>query len=92
MLLAPHRQVRRSIDSSIIGTPMPAAAAPYRASGLVRWHKTDMLADQMNVRCQGVKRTSGRRFAKSARPRPDIDGPREIARTKVRAARYVCAF
>jgi hypothetical protein len=38
MRLAPHRQVRRSIDSSIIGTPMPPAASPYRASGLVRWH------------------------------------------------------
>jgi hypothetical protein len=30
--LAPHRQVTRSI----IGTPMPPAAASYRASGLVQ--------------------------------------------------------
>ncbi|WP_212423862.1 hypothetical protein, partial [Bradyrhizobium sp. AUGA SZCCT0283] len=27
--------------SSIIGTPMPPAAAPYRASGLVRWREAD---------------------------------------------------
>jgi hypothetical protein len=33
VLLAPHRQVTRSI----IGTPMAPAAASYRASGLVLW-------------------------------------------------------
>jgi hypothetical protein len=33
---------RRSIDSSIIGTPTPPAAVPYRASGLVLWRFSDV--------------------------------------------------
>jgi hypothetical protein len=53
MLLAPDRQVRRSTVSSIIGTPMPPAAAPYRASGLVLWHRTDMPTLLSDVRCWG---------------------------------------
>src|SRR6266849_8491108 len=57
MLLAPHRQVRHSIDSSIIGTPMPSAAAPYRASGLVHWHFCDMPTASSNVR---VRAQSGK--------------------------------
>ena len=32
---------------------MPLAAAPYRASGLVRWHKTDMPTVFRDVRFQG---------------------------------------
>src|SRR6202023_3802849 len=40
--LALHRQATRSHRPSIAGTAMPLAAAPYRASGLVRWHISDM--------------------------------------------------
>jgi hypothetical protein len=32
---------------------MPLAAAPYRASGLVLWHKTDMLGAAAKVRYRG---------------------------------------
>ncbi len=32
---------------------MPLAAAPYRASGLVPWHKTDMLGTAVKVRYRG---------------------------------------
>jgi len=41
MLLALHRRATRSHRPSVA---MPLAAAPYRASGLVRWHKADMTA------------------------------------------------
>src|SRR6266481_9127313 len=40
MLLAPHHQVRRSHRS--IHCWHGHAAAPYRASGLVHWHFSDM--------------------------------------------------
>jgi hypothetical protein len=30
---------------------MPPAAGPYRASGLVIWHKTDVLDGREYVRC-----------------------------------------
>ena len=53
----PNRQVRRSIVSSIIGTPMPPAAAPYRASGLVQWQETDMATVFRDVRLSGAKQT-----------------------------------
>jgi hypothetical protein len=39
MLLALHRQATRSHRPSMA---MPLAAAPYRASGLVLWHKADI--------------------------------------------------
>src|ERR1700730_3757059 len=39
MLLALHRQATRSHRPSMA---MPLAAAPYRASGLVLWHFSDM--------------------------------------------------
>jgi hypothetical protein len=39
MLLALHRQATRSHRPSMA---MPLAAAPYRASGLVRWRKADV--------------------------------------------------
>jgi hypothetical protein len=39
MLLALHRQATRSHRQSMA---MPLAAAPYRASGLVLWHFSDM--------------------------------------------------
>ena len=32
---------------------MPLAAAPYRASGLVQWHETDMPTASRKVRYQG---------------------------------------
>src|SRR5450631_3407643 len=32
-------------------TAMPLAAAPYRASGLVLWHKPDVTVPLMRVRC-----------------------------------------
>jgi hypothetical protein len=38
---------------------MLLAAAPYRASGLVRWHKTDIASAIADVRSLGVKQTSG---------------------------------
>jgi hypothetical protein len=44
-------------------TAMPLAAAPYRASGLVHWHLTDMAALADNVRCRGE---SGRSRVSSA--------------------------
>ena len=56
VLLAPHRQVRRSILPSIAGTAMPLAAAPYRASGLVHLHETDIPTAVRDVRSQGQSR------------------------------------
>src|SRR5882672_8306461 len=44
------------IVPSIAGTAMPLAAAPYRASGLVLWHETDMPTALRDVRSQGAKR------------------------------------
>src|SRR4030081_744050 len=43
MLLGPSPpgNIRRSIAPSVVGTPAPHAAAPYRASGFVHWHETD---------------------------------------------------
>src|SRR3977135_4149149 len=40
MLLGPSppSNIRRSIAPSVVGTPAPHAAAPYRASGFVHWH------------------------------------------------------
>jgi hypothetical protein len=39
---------------------MPLAAAPYRASGLVHWHLSDMagLADDVGFRGHGISRIS----------------------------------
>jgi hypothetical protein len=37
-----HRQATRSHRPSIAGTAMPLAAPPYRASGLVLWHKCEV--------------------------------------------------
>src|ERR1700736_6186280 len=44
MLLGPSPpgNIRRSIAPSVVGTPTPHAAAPYRASGFVLWHETDL--------------------------------------------------
>src|SRR3979409_558284 len=44
MLLGPSPpgNIRRSIAPSVVGTPAPHAAAPYRASGFVRWHKCEV--------------------------------------------------
>jgi hypothetical protein len=35
---SPPGNIRRSIAPSVVGTPAPHAAAPYRASGFVQWH------------------------------------------------------
>src|SRR5713101_5317561 len=52
MLLGPSPpgNIRRSIAPSVVGTPAPHAAAPYRASGFVHWHETDMPKYLGNVR------------------------------------------
>src|ERR1700737_5430097 len=44
MLLGPSPpgNIRRSIAPSVVGTPAPHAAAPYRASGFVLWHLADI--------------------------------------------------
>jgi hypothetical protein len=39
------------IVPSIAGTAMPLAAAPYRASGLVLWHQTDLSVKRNDVCC-----------------------------------------
>src|SRR5882757_1581604 len=53
MLLGPSppSNIRRSIAPSVVGTPAPHAAAPYRASGFVRWHFSDVTAGLRNVCC-----------------------------------------
>jgi hypothetical protein len=56
VLLAPHRQVTRSI----IGTPMAPAAASYRASGLVHWRKADIDPVMVDVRDRGKAECAGR--------------------------------
>jgi hypothetical protein len=56
MRLGPHRQVRRSHVLSIAGTAMPLAAAPYRASGFVRWHLSDVTSLADEVRSLGQSR------------------------------------
>src|ERR1700737_1482816 len=45
MLLGPSPpgNIRRSIAPSVVGTPAPHAAAPYRASGFVLWRKADVV-------------------------------------------------
>ena len=47
MLLGPSPpgNMRRSIAPSVVGTPAPHAAAPYRASGLVPWPDSEATAD-----------------------------------------------
>src|SRR5712672_3370872 len=45
---------------------MPLAAAPYRASGLVPWHKADVPHAPTNVRCWGEQRTCSGNAATSA--------------------------
>ena len=52
MLLIPRRQVRRS-TVFVVAKPVPLAAAPYRASGLVRWPDCDMPAGPAPVRSSG---------------------------------------
>src|SRR5882762_1895054 len=41
---------------SVVGAPAPHAAAPYRASGFVRWHETDMPTAMRDVRSRGQSR------------------------------------
>src|SRR5260370_19475209 len=55
MLLGPSPpgNIRRFIAPSVVGTPAPHAVAPYRASGFVRWHETDMPTALRDVRFQG---------------------------------------
>ena len=52
-----HASGPSSSDAPIVpstaGTTVPPAAAPYRASGLVLWHKTDMLGAGAKVRYRG---------------------------------------
>ena len=63
MLLGPSPpgNIRRSIAPSVVGTPAPHAAAPYRASGFVHWHVSDMPMDTGNVRLLGKTRSDQRR-------------------------------
>jgi hypothetical protein len=51
MLLGPSppSNIRRSIAPSVVGTPAPHAAAPYRASGFVLWHLTDVGVSRMSA-------------------------------------------
>src|SRR3982074_3451978 len=51
MLLGPSPpgNIRRSIAPSVVGTPAPHAAAPYRASGFVLWHLTDVVSLRMSA-------------------------------------------
>src|ERR1700716_130416 len=55
MLLGPSPpgNIRRSIAPSVVGTPAPHAAAPYRASGFVRWHFSDVTGRAGDVRSSG---------------------------------------
>jgi hypothetical protein len=56
MLLGPSppSNIRRSIAPSVVGTTAPHAAAPYRASGFVQWHETDMPKWSLHVRYRGM--------------------------------------
>ena len=49
----PIVRLEAPIVPSIAGTAMPLAAAPYRASGLVLWHQTDMPTAMRDVRSRG---------------------------------------
>jgi hypothetical protein len=51
MLLGPSSpsNIRRSIAPSVVGTPAPHAAAPYRASGFVHWPLTDVSVSRMSA-------------------------------------------
>src|SRR6267154_6615894 len=55
-----HASGPSSSDAPIVpstaGTTVPPAAAPYRASGLVPWHETDIPTAVRDVRSQGAKR------------------------------------
>src|SRR5258708_38103247 len=51
MLVTLHRRATRSHRPSMA---MPPAAVPYRASGLVLWHKTDTAIASLDVRFRGV--------------------------------------
>jgi hypothetical protein len=42
----------------MLWTAMPQASAPYRASGLVLWHLTDIANISTNVRFREADRTS----------------------------------
>src|ERR1700716_1838163 len=48
MLLGPSppSNIRRSIAPSVVGTPAPHAAAPYRVSGFVLWREADFILDR----------------------------------------------
>jgi hypothetical protein len=65
----PHRQVRRSPSFHPLLTAMPLAAAPYRASGLVHWHKADQPIALADVRFRG---TSGLGLSTCAAARPSV--------------------
>jgi len=47
---------------------MPLAAATYRASGLVRWHLSDLALMGGDVRSSKLKRKSGHELAASLHP------------------------
>src|ERR1700716_3085153 len=53
MLLGPSPpgNIRRSIAPSVVGTPAPHAAAPYRASGFVRWREADIRRTPRSAKC-----------------------------------------
>ena len=67
MLLGPSPpgNMRRSIAPSVVGTPAPHAAAPYRASGFVLGSKPEVAPLKSEVRC-GLR--SGHRQAVAACP------------------------
>ena len=48
---SPPGNIGRSVASPVVGTPAPHAAAPYRASGFVLWHFSDVTAVLANVCC-----------------------------------------
>jgi NAD(P)-dependent dehydrogenase (short-subunit alcohol dehydrogenase family) len=75
VLLAPHCQVRHSVVPFIAGTAMPLAAAPYRASGLVRWHLTD------------VGRSANVRFAPILLKKSSLADERNFSEPLMRSAR-----
>src|SRR5882672_2330287 len=67
MLLGPSPpgNMRRSIAPSVVGTPAPHAAAPYRASGFVRWREADQPGRSDDVRFSELTATgSGQRSVK----------------------------